>query len=167
MRNRSVITGLLLIGVGALFLADNLHLIEFRWDKVWPLVLMIGGVFFWVSWLSNRKDIGLLMPGTILFVYGGIFLASEYYWVRWDYLWPFFLIGPGAGFLLMYWLGERDRGLLIPGGILTGLGVLFLSGEHVWDLIWPLALIVIGVGLLVKHYREQRGGGEPGGPAES
>ena len=161
MGNRSIITGLLLIVVGALFLADNLNLIYLRWDTMWPWLMIAGGAVFWVSWLRNRSDIGLIIPGTILLVYGALFLyCSLYGWWWMDDLWPFFLIGPGIGFLLMYALGKRDRGLLVPGGILTGLGILFLGGHQTWELIWPLALIAVGVGLLVKHRREQTDGGE-------
>lgn len=160
MERKSFITGIILIGLGVLFLADNFDWISFRWANLWPFLLIIGGILFWLAWFGNRREYGLLMPGTILIVYGLLFwYCTAYGWWHMgeDNLWAFFMIGPGLGFVFMYLLGNKERGLLVPAGILIGIGSIFLSGPHNLRLVWPLALIAIGVYLLFKHRREQSG----------
>jgi phage shock protein C len=44
--NRQFMAGLVLLGLGVLFLADNLHIFWwFNWGRMWPVVLIIIGGF--------------------------------------------------------------------------------------------------------------------------
>jgi hypothetical protein len=149
---RSLIWGIILILIGFLFLGNNLDWFYFDWHDLWPTVLILGGIFFWLGWLSNRKEFGLLMPGSILLVYGIMFQYSALNgWYYMDELWPGFLLGPGLGFLFMYLLGNREKGLLVPAFILIGLAALFWIGHDVFEYFWPLLLIGIGLYLLFKN----------------
>ena len=158
MKNRSLINGVVLIALGGFFLANNFGYLDFEWHDFadyWPWAMIVGGILFWTAWLSNRKDYGLLMPGTILLIYGGLFLYnSQTDWWYMDDLWPIFILGPGVGFLAMYFLGKRDNGLLVTGLILCGIGVIFLGGSASFRVIWPLILIGIGLRLLFKHRKQ-------------
>ncbi len=148
---KSLIWGIILIAIGFLFLGQNLNWFNIRWDHLWPLLLMGGGLLFWIGWLAKRREIGLLMPGTILLTYGALFLYCEnngWFWM--ETLWPVFLLGPGLGFLFMYLLGQREAGLLLPAGILIVLSFLFWAGEGAFTYFWPALLIVIGLYLLFK-----------------
>ena len=97
------------------------------------------------------------MPGTILIVYGLVFWycsADDWYYMQ--YLWPFFLIGPGMGFYLMYFLAEKEKGLLIPASILVGMGLLFiLKFSHILK-YWSVILIGTGLYLIYKHIKSER-----------
>jgi hypothetical protein len=98
------------------------------------------------------------MPGTILLIYGLLFWYNiQYGWWHMgaSNLWAFFLIGPGLGFLMMYLLGKRDSGLLVPASILIGLGIIFLAGWSNVSLLWPIILIAIGIRLILKHRGRQ------------
>jgi hypothetical protein len=149
--SRSLVWGVLLIIIGLLFLGNNLDWFDFDWEDLWPSIMIIGGSLFWIGWLANRKEYGLLMPGTILLVYGLMFQYSAINgWYYMDELWPGFLLGPGLGFFFMYFLGPREKGLLIPAGILTLLSILFWSGRDVSRFFWPLLIIAVGVYLLIK-----------------
>jgi hypothetical protein len=148
---KSLVTGLILIFIGIAFLSDNLGIIYISWDTFWPWFLIAGGILFFLGWLGDREKYGLLMPASILTIYGSLFLYSSYnHWWQMQNLWPVFLLGPGVGFLLMYFLGKRESGLLVPGGILLGLGVIFLIGEGRWRFFWPLLLILFGILLLLR-----------------
>ena len=127
---RSLIWGVILVIIGFVFLGSNLDWFYFDWGDLWPSVMILGGLFFWVGWLSNRKEFGLLMPGSILLVYGVMFQYSALSgWYHMDELWPGFLLGPGIGFVFMYLLGNREKGLLVPAFILIGLAGIFWIGE--------------------------------------
>ncbi len=94
------------------------------------------------------------MPGTILLVYGIIFQYSALNgWYNMSDLWPGFLLGPGLGFLFMYLLGNREKGLLIPAFILIVLAALFWLNHHVHRFFWPAILIAIGIYLILKNRR--------------
>jgi hypothetical protein len=149
---RSLIWGIILIAIGFIFLGNNLGWFYLEWENIWPLIIIGGGVLFWIGWLANRKEFGLLMPGTILLVYGLMFEYSTINgWYYMDDLWPGFLLGPGLGFFFMYLLGNRERGLLIPAFILIVLAILFWMGNESFRFVWPVLLIVIGVYLLIKN----------------
>lgn len=149
---RSLIWGIILVAIGFIFLGNNLDWFYLDWEKLWPLVIIGGGVLFWIGWLANRKEFGLLMPGTILLVYGLMFEFSTVNgWYNMDDLWPGFLLGPGLGFFFMYLLGNREKGLLIPAFILIVLSILFWMGHESFRFVWPILLIVIGVYILIKN----------------
>jgi hypothetical protein len=149
---RSLIWGVLLILIGFIFLGSNLDWFSFYWGDLWPLAIILGGLFFWIGWLFNRKEFGLLMPGSILLVYGIMFQYSAHFgWYYMDELWPGFLLGPGLGFLFMYLLGNREKGLLVPAFILIGLATIFGIGDDAFHYFWPLLLIGIGIYLLFKN----------------
>ncbi len=156
VNTKSLIAGIILIVIGLVILGDNLGFFYVTWDTFWPWFLIIGGVLFLMGWMSDREKYGLLMPASILIVYGFMFLWAAYDgWWYMDTLWPFFLIGPGLGFLLMYLLGNKETGLLVPAAILLGLGLIFLLGSGTARFFWPILLIGIGIILLFRSRRKE------------
>jgi hypothetical protein len=157
INTKSLITGIILIALGIILLGDNLGFFYVSMDTFWPWFMIAAGAFFLVGWMSNREKYGLLMPATILLVYGFLFLYTTHgRWWRMEDLWPFFLIGPGLGFLLMYQFGTKDKGLLVPASILLGLGIIFLIGEGTGRFFWPLLLILLGILVLFRSKRKEK-----------
>lgn len=147
--NKSIITGVALITIGIVFLLPNFTDITLR--ELWPVLILGPGVLFFVSFVSERKSYGLLMPGGVLTTYGLLFLyCTVFGWYWMEDLWPFFLVGPGIGFFLMYYFGKKETALLIPGAIFTLLGVIFLLSSTDYGHLWPLAIIVAGILLIMK-----------------
>jgi len=141
---KSLFPGFILIALGILLLLPKFTDISMR--ELWPLIVLGGGILFFVGFFVNRTDYGLLMPGSILTVSGLVFTYCTYEgWYTMRDLWPFFLVAPGLGFALMYLFGKREQGLLIPAGILLGLGTLFLVGRTGFDYLLALVFIIIGV----------------------
>jgi hypothetical protein len=157
MRTSDFIIGLGLVILGLLFLLENFGYIEFNFGDIWPVFVVLGGVGFWLGFLKDRKNFGLVMPGTILIAYGLLFwYCSVQGWYYMQDLWPVFLLGPGIGFFLMYFLGERERGLLVPGSILSGLGILFLFRYSMYLRYWPVLLIIFGAVLIFRHLIQEK-----------
>jgi hypothetical protein len=147
---QSRLQGFVLVILGILFLVLNLSTVRLR--EVWPLLFILLGLYFVILFISDRKNYGVLMPASIFIVMGGLFLYCTIEgWYTMGMLWPLFLIGPGLGFFLMYFFGKKEPGLLIPGYILTGLGVLFLIVFAEGLYLWPVLLIALGVLLLVQR----------------
>jgi hypothetical protein len=141
-----------LITLGIIFLLNNFRIIDFNWESFWAYIIIAIGVIFWVGFLADRKKDGFIMPGTILLIIGLIFVyCSKFGWEAMDHLWPFFILAPAIGLYAMYFLGNHDRSLFIPAGILTVIGLVFLFQSYPWiKLIWPIVVILIGILLLIK-----------------
>ena len=151
----SFIFGLTLLILGILLLFQNFGYLNIDFGQFWPIILMIIGIGFWVAYWQNRNKQGYIMPATVFCIYGLMFLYDAItLGSAMSFLWPFFLIAPGIGFLLMYSLGEKQKDLLMPAVILILLGALFLikaTGMIRW---WPLLLIASGLYLIFKKKGE-------------
>ncbi len=153
-----LLQGVGLIVLGIVFLLFNFS--DLRARELWPLFLIAGGLYFYAMYFFERTNYGVLMPATILTVYGLMFLYNALGgWYEMHGLWPLFIIAPGLGFLLMYIGGKKEQGLLIPGWILTGIGTVFLLAFHESGFLLPALLILLGVVLLLSRKR----GGTPAG----
>jgi len=147
MKERFYIGGMFIIA-GLLFLLSNFNIICM--NQLWPLFILTPGVFFFIFYFDDRKNTGLLMPGAILTSYGLLFLYCEFLgWENMDYLWPVFIMAPGAGFYLMYYFGTKEKALLIPGSILIFIGLACVGFSDMSTFFWPVLLIGIGIFLLV------------------
>ena len=146
-RGNNFIWGLLLIGMGIIFLIGNLSRVGM--ESLWPVFPLAVGLAFCVGYFYDRKNYGLLMPGSILIVVSLLFFYCNFTdWWHMETLWPVFILAPAVGFLAMYFGGAKDQGLLIPAGILSGVGVVFLFMTSGFGDYWPLFLILAGVLLI-------------------
>ena len=97
----TMIPGLILVAIGALFLLDNLHIVHVStWFAYWPVIL-IG---FGLVKLVDSQHTGGQIAGGVLMAIGGLFLADNLGFVRIDQLWPLILIAIG---LFLLWTRMR------------------------------------------------------------
>jgi len=96
-----------------------------------------------------------LTPGIILIVLGIIFFLINLDILSMRTLWPGFVLIIGLGFLCSYFASRRNYGLLMPGSILTIIGLLFFYCAFCgWDAmayLWPIFLIAPAVGLFLMY----------------
>ena len=99
MGSSNIISGLLLVGIGVLFLLGNLHIVHAGdWVSYWPVIPIVIGLVQLVDSTSSSGRVG----GGIMLVVGGLFLADNLGYINfpiWD-LWPLILIGVGVMMLL-------------------------------------------------------------------
>ncbi len=155
--SRNVKVGVTLIVLGVLFLLYNLDIIRIR--NWWPILLILAGLAFFLVWFGDRKQTGLLLPGSILVILGCQFLFL-------NASWPIYVLAPAVGFWLMYLLGERDVGLLVPAFILTIIALVFWFQGSILEDLWPVLFIVLGVILLLWPKPDKTTEVSPG-PSES
>lgn len=156
--------GSILVIVGVLFLLQNFNIFNI-WEYInigyilghfWPAIfLMLPGFIFHVSFFSGKeRDAGILVPGGILLVLGAAFQINMLFG-GWDITWPIYIFAVAFGLFELYAFGNRDKGLLIPIGILGGLSVIFFLSFSLNRLLsfntkpFVLPVILIGIGLLV------------------
>jgi len=105
--------------------------------------------------------------GGILILIGAIFLFVNVFHINFGQVWPIIFFIIGAGFYLPVLLLARDRqklaGLLVPGTIMFGLGVIFFynilaANWGSWAYIWTLIPASVGLGLLLAARVGQWGG---------
>ncbi len=164
----SLLPGLILIILGLAFLA--LQFVERPWGP--GFIFALVGVIFVISARVTR-NLGLYVPGFILLGLGAGLAAMTIIPPE-EKNWPLILIGLGLGFLAIwptFTMPQRQHPWpLYPGGILAGLGLLFLMAEYqVFGLTmeslssilrwWPLILVVIGAAIVYRWYGEREEGG--------
>jgi hypothetical protein len=105
-RNKGWIPGLIIIGLGVVFLVSNVT--GFQLNNWWALFILIPGIMSFVNaWNAYREDSrwskrarGGLVGGSIISLVAIIFLFN----LDWSTIWPAFLILIGANILLGGWL---------------------------------------------------------------
>ena len=164
----SLIGGLILIGLGGLFLLGNLISVDF-WGVLWPLFIVAFGIAFFVGMVAGGKTAGgLAIPGSMFVVLGLIFLAQQLlgHWESWSYAWSLFVFGGiGIGLLINSWWSDKPQ-LKRSGYTMIALGLIFFLVfgtffEALFGLFgigftgatwWPLVLIVVGVLLILGRF---------------
>jgi hypothetical protein len=152
----SIFLGLFLILFGAALLLDTFKV----WDFHWSYILIVLGIFFFVT-AFTAQDKGGVFPGTISFLFGLFFLLRQYDILDdpMFVLWPIFPAIVGIAFIVLFIFRPNDWGLLIPGGILIALSIIFLG--YYYDLFgldpgeiishyWPVILVIIGLKLVLE-----------------
>ncbi len=147
-KSGELVWGFFLVVLGIVFLISNLSHVGM--EKMWPVFPLAIGLAFIAGYFYEKKNYGLLMPGTILLVISALFFYCIIAgWWRMETLWPVFILAPGFGFLAMYLGGEKEQGLLIPAAILTAIGAVFLFVRVGLGDYWPMFLVLAGVLLIL------------------
>lgn len=95
----------------------------------WPtlFVIPLGLFFHWLHFsLMNSRHKGLLIPGGILLGAGVVSQIATLFDL-WAVMWPGYILAVALGLFEFYWLGSRNKWLLIPINILTVIGLLFFA----------------------------------------
>jgi len=161
MKKINYLFGLFLLFIGVLLILANFGVIEISWNNLWPLLLLIVGIFFELSYFISQKDAGLLVPGGILITYGLLFLVNvNYGWHLMENLWPIFPLGVAIGLFQLYLFGGQERGLLIPVGILVAVSLFFLINNLLFvdfRLLAGILLVLIGIWVIIKKAKSNNG----------
>ncbi|KQY11992.1 hypothetical protein ASD28_05115 [Massilia sp. Root133] len=123
-----VVLGLLVVGMGVLFLLDNLDILNFRHAiGFWPLAFIVAGcvALFGSGTRSGRS--GNYMGGVLIAV-GLLMIVSRmgYFYISWGTLWPLVMIALG-GLVLYRSLGP---GRVARDGVAAG-----ASPDNVVDIV--------------------------------
>ena len=170
----SFLAGITLILIGALSLAFTLVMPMLGWGvwmwgawRLWPLLVVAGGLLFVVSPLlaRGRRGLGgLFIPGVPILTTGGILLYASVLdaWQAWEWLWPLEILAVALGFLLAA-IYMRSIWLLFPAIVVGANGALLqfcaLTGLwESWAVLWPAEPLAVGLAFLIVNLRQRSKG---------
>jgi drug/metabolite transporter (DMT)-like permease len=176
-RNKQAL-GIVLVLVGLLFLLVTNKLLWFGWSAVWPLFLILGGVFF-LKVFAAGKNPDLLFSGLaslLLGLFFMLFTTGILLWEKLAILWPTFPLIGGIALMAMSAVSKEASGSLIVGIVAVAFSIACytyaagtLSPRVVTPFVrlWPLVLIIIGIVVFLKAKREEFDAGpDQGGASE-
>ncbi len=113
--------GLIIVGIGLLFLLDNMGIVYYRdYLSYWPAILVVLGV----ARIADSCGPGGIIWGAMLAGVGGLLLVNNLgiFTVDWRMFWPLLVIGWGLLILLRNMERRRFAETAIPGQPPTNIG---------------------------------------------
>lgn len=161
MKPSNMVWGVLLIVLGILLIVNRVFNVQlFTMGNLWPVFVLGAGLIFEATYLTSRRNPGILVPGGILTVLGILFFFETFTdWGFSAYTWPIYVLAPAFG-LFQLFLATRQKALLIPVLILTLIASISLIAEiftGIFSLvnssfIMGAIFIAIGVYILYKMF---------------
>jgi len=157
-RAKSILLGVLLILFGIALLLDKIGVWIFSWEETYPVIFLAISALSFLHVSGGKRDSAFW--GTLFGLMGLFFLLRNYglvYSFWFVPVWPVLLFSVGISFIVLYFFKPHDWAVLIPGSILTFIGLVFLLQElNVWWLgphlvrdFWPLLLVIVGIILII------------------
>lgn len=160
----SISLGLVLILIGLGLMLHRLDLLNFDFEQIYPIVALAVGGFSAVA--VARGDKNSVFWSGFLLLFGGLTFLRNYSIVDslWSLSpWSLLMVCLGMAFFALYFFKPKDWGVLIPGSLLSFIGLLMILHDldYSWfelakiKSLWPVVLIVIGIGILVSSFRKK------------
>lgn len=152
--------GVFIAAAGLIILFGKLGLFGFLGRALWPLVILVPGLFLHVLFFSRRAPATVLIPAGILTVCGLVLgFCNTWGWGFMNHLWPLLLLGVAVG-LYEYSLYSpaRTGGLTTTAVILGVLSlVLFIFSLMGTGALYLLGAVLIAGGLWLMAGRRKSG----------
>ncbi len=166
--------GTILVVVGLLALVSQFFEGFNFWGTLWPIIIIVAGLLFFVGMLAGGKSVaGLAIPGSIVTMIGLILFFQNLtnHYESWSYAWTLIIIAVGLGIWIMgAYTGEPGQSQRGKSLVRLGL-ILFIIFGAFFEMIFrsfgwskyafPVALILLGLYLLVARPAISRRTSEP------
>ncbi|MBZ4646954.1 MAG: hypothetical protein PWR27_540 [Petroclostridium sp.] len=143
-RQKGIVPGVILIGLGILFLLNNYNIDIGDW-----FVLGVG-VAFIIAYFTKRKT-GFLIAGLILSYLGSLIFLNNTRLIDEELFGSLVIIMLGLAFLTVYFV-KKKTGFVFPGFILPAIGIYnyVMSLENVKQSeVWPLIFMTLAMAFLL------------------
>lgn len=138
--------GIFIAAAGIVILFGKLGVFGFLGRALWPLVILLPGLFLHMLFFNRRASEAVLVPAGILTVYGLLFgLCNIWGWGLMRYLWPLLLLGVAVGLYEYSLYASRSTGGLSV--IAVTLGVISIA-LCIFSLLGTGAIYLIGIVLI-------------------
>jgi hypothetical protein len=115
-------------------------------------VLLAIALPFFVGFLFNRSNWGLLIPAYVLTIIGVMVPLIELGVLEDTLIATYIMLAIAIPFFVVYLLNTKNWWALIPGGILAVIGLGFLIAEASVEYIFAAGLIVAGILIVVRQF---------------
>ncbi|WP_342562421.1 hypothetical protein NST84_22850 [Paenibacillus sp. FSL R7-0345] len=152
--NKDMKLGILIAAAGLIILLGKLGVFGFLGRTLWPLVILIPGLFLHVLFFSRRASAMILVPAGILTVYGLLLgFCNTWGWGYMRHLWPVLLLGVAVGLYEYAFYSPGRTGGLTAFSVILGLFsiallVFSMIGTGVFYLL-GIMLVVAGIWLMI------------------
>jgi hypothetical protein len=128
-----ILIGTILISVGFLFFLQTLNILSNAWSILWIVVFFAGSGIFFYLYLTDRRQWWALIPATTFLGLMGTILMDTFFPGKLNLGGILLLGGIGLGFIVIYLTNRDFWWAIIPGGVLSTLGVVTISEEVIAD----------------------------------
>jgi hypothetical protein len=118
-------------------------------------VLLAIALPFFIGFLFNRENWGLLIPAYVLTAVGFMVPLIELGVLGDTLIATYVMLAIAIPFFVVYLLNTRNWWALIPAGILSIIGLGFLIAEASVEYIFAAALIVAGILIVVRQFTKK------------
>ncbi|BDG46275.1 MULTISPECIES: DUF5668 domain-containing protein [Parageobacillus] len=157
MKKQTTFSGIILVGLGVYFLANQLHLPPLRFFQDWPALLIVFGTAL-IAQAYSAREYQHIFPGIVLFGFGLHFLLASWF-KRWpNHVGVFFLIIAIA----FFFSSRKTKNGLGQSIFFLALAFILLFSErfsHLFHIVetsissvwkfWPFGLIIVGIYILL------------------
>lgn len=138
----ALISALILTAAGALCFAGMLM------TGLWPLLIIAAALLFHAAALMQpKKRTGLLIPGGILLVTGGLlWFETLTDWTYANVSWPVYPFAAAFGLFEAWMFGRKQRGLLASAAVLCAIGIFGIftnANEVISERGWPALILLL------------------------
>ncbi|WP_277538862.1 hypothetical protein [Bacillus sp. 159] len=138
-----LIPAFILTAAGALCFAGMLM------TGLWPLLIIAAALLFHAAaFMQPKKRSGLLIPGGILLVTGGLlWFETLTDWTYANVTSPVYLFAVAFGLFEAWLFGRRQRGLLTAAAVLCAAGIFGIftnANEVISERGWPALILLLG-----------------------
>lgn len=138
--------GIFIAAAGIIILFGKLGVFGFLGRALWPLVILIPGLFLHVLFFSRRASAAVLIPAGILTVCGLVLgFCNTWGWGFMAHLWPLLLLGVAVGLYEYSLYSPARTGGLATTAVILGLLSLVL---FIFSLLGTGALYLLGAVLI-------------------
>lgn len=147
MNKSSYFSGIAIILVGIFLLLGKVGLFDFIGGLIWPIFVLIPGLFFHFLFFAKGAPSGVLIPGGILTVNSFMFFYCNVFgWDSMRYLWPGFIMAVAIGLFETYFFDpNKPRAAFIGSAILATISAVFFS----FTLLLASGIYFVAIGLIV------------------
>jgi hypothetical protein len=133
--------------IGIFLLLGKIGIFDFIGGKIWPIFVLLPGLFFHFLFFAKGLPSGILVPGGILtFISFMFFYCNILGWDSMRYLWPGFIMSVAIGLFETYYFDpNKPRAAFIGSAILATISAIFFS----FTLLMTSGVYVIGLVLIV------------------
>ena len=156
-KTKQLLLGILIIIIGIVEIYFNLKSNKAGFSKLWPSILLIIGLFFYIFYFSTKrkkeKTFFLFISSFLAISAIPLFVLTFTSFNHINIVWPGFLLAFGFALLAVYFFGKKKKITVIISSIAISASLLvwiFYMARSPFGLVIAVSLLVIGAAFITR-----------------